>query len=501
MTKVIFKGIGIDLIGTIIVVVTGFLAIPIYLSFLSIDDYGLWLSIYAVVALIGCLDIGTDQYLIAAAANTESFKNNEILDSIFLIFIIKIVTLVFLLVSAYIVFIFLGGLIKFKPHLNFTASILFLLAVLNLFITTFGSSISAILVARQHFPLVNITITLFNVFSSIGAVLLLNLDFGIYSIPSSMLLFSLLQYIYWFLWLKNKYPGLHIRIKPIKINLLKDVLKYAFSFHLVKCVYGVFRAQYILIAMGSIIGPASVASFSVTNRLPSLLCSNSMKLATPFFPSIAELFAQGDLEGVKNIFFGMSKVLVRISIFIVIVLYFFNHSFVTLWVGNDLYSGNAVIGLILIYTLLYIPMGAFGVVVYASKRFGLWPLWLAVEILVTVALSLQLGPTYGAPGVVGSFVIGATISQSYLFFLVKKELGFNYRDYIKTIFSYLFFPNLVTLVGAIVFSTIFKVDNWVSLIFVLGGLTLLQLFSREGVRFISSKEEGLKSRVMRAFSL
>ena len=71
MTKKIFKGIGVDLIGTLLVIVIGFLVVPIYLSFLSIENYGLWLSINALVALIGCLDLGTDQYLIAVAADTS----------------------------------------------------------------------------------------------------------------------------------------------------------------------------------------------------------------------------------------------------------------------------------------------------------------------------------------------------------------------------------------------------------------------------------------------
>ncbi len=501
MTKKIFKGIGVDLIGTLLVIVIGFLVVPIYLSFLSIENYGLWLSINALVALIGCLDLGTDQYLIAVAADTKTFKKNEILDSIFLVFIIKSITLIGILIVSYITFIFLGSLIKFNTNLNSTAAILFLFALLNLFIAIIGGSISAILVARQHFSLVNGAAALFNVLSSIGAILLLNFGFGILSLPIALALFTFMQYLYLFLQLKNRYPKLRVHFKPINLSLLREVLKYSFSFHLVKCVYGIFRVQYLLIAMGSILGPAFATSFSVTNRLPSALSSNSMKLATPFFPSLAELFAKGDIDAVQNIFFGMSKVLMRISIFVITMLYCFNQTFVGLWVGNDLYSGNAVMGLILVYTFLYIPMGAFGVVVYASKRFGYWPVLLALEILVTVVLSFELGRVHGAPGVVASFVIGATISQAYLFILVKKELGFNFKNYISAIFSYLFVPSLVTIMGGIVFSEILKVDSWVSLTFAIIGLTLLQLFSREGIKFITSKEVETKTRVMRAFSL
>lgn len=501
MTKKILKGIGVDLIGTILVIVIGFLVVPIYLSFLSIESYGLWLSINALVALIGFLDLGTDQYLIAIAADSKSFEKSEILDSIFLVFIIKSITLVGLLIVSYITFIFLGSLIKFNTDLNPTAAILFFFALLNLIIVIIGGSISAILVARQHFSLVNGAAALFNVLSSVGAIVLLNFGFGILSLPVSLAFFTFMQCLYLFLQLKNRYPKLRVRFKPINLGLLREVLKYSFSFHLVKCVYGIFRVQYLLIAMGSILGPAFVSSFSVTNRLPSALSSNSMKLATPFFPSLAELFANGDIEGVKNIFFGMSKVLMRISIFVIIVLYCFNQIFVGLWVGNNLYTGNAVMSLILVYTFLYIPMGAFGVVVYASKRFGYWPVWLAAEMLVTVVLSLELGPVHGAPGVVASFVIGATVSQAYLFILVKKELGFSFRNYIKIIFSYLFVPSLVTIMGGIIFSEILKVDSWISLAFAISGLTLLQLFSREGIKFIASKEVEFKTRVMRAFSL
>lgn len=500
MSKVIFKGIGVDLIGTVMTIGIGFLVIPIYLRFLTADEYGLWLSIYALTMLIGAIDSGTDQYLIVTAANTESFENNKILDSIFLVFIIKIAILVCISIASYVVYKFLGSLIKFNPNLISTVSTLYLLAIFNLFIVTIGSSIPAILLARQHFSLVNTATSMFSIFSSIGTVFFLYSGFGIYSLPIAIVLFSFIQFIYLFLQLQKKYPNLHICIKPINVNLLKEVLRYSFSFHMVRCVYGIFRVQYIFIAMGAILGPAYVASFNITNLLPKALSSNSMKLVTPFFPSLAELFMQGDLEKVKNIFFRVNKVLIRISIFIIIMLYFFNHRFVALWVGNDLYSGDAVMDLILVYTLLYIPMGAFGIVVYASKKFGSWPFWLGVEILITVSLSLVFGPAYGAEGIVASFIIGAVISQAYLFFLVKKELGFSCKEYVNSIGSYFFWPNFLTLIGAIIFSIAFDVDDWSSLVAITGGLTFLQLFSREGIRFILSTESGLKRRVIWAFA-
>jgi O-antigen/teichoic acid export membrane protein len=255
------------------------------------------------------------------------------------------------------------------------------------------------------------------------------------------------------------------------------------------------------VAVGAFLGPSSVASFNVTNRVPSAISSNSMKLATPFFPSLAALFAQGDLVEAREIFFKINKVLVRISFFSVIVLFFANQGFVSLWVGDHLFGGKYVTGWLLLYVLLYIPLGGFGIIVYSSKRFGLWPFWLFVEMFVTIALSSYLASDFGMAGVVASFVIGATISQIYLFMLVQKELSFRFGDYLNSLGNYVYIPNIVTLLGAFILDHYIKISGWGSLISLVFILTILQFLSREGVRLILSTEVGFMKKLKWAFSL
>ncbi len=501
MRTKIFGGILVDLFGTAAVVAVGFAVVPLYLKFLSPAEYGLWLSISAMVALIGVFDIATDQYLTTAAADSEMFESKGMSERLFLVLLVKCVTVLGLLIIGLIVFSQLGSLIEFAPHLQTSGQAAFGLALVSLCVVTVCNSIPTILLARRHFVVVNAASAVTAIIASLGALCFLELGLGLSSLPVSIVIAGLLQYKYLFSMLKRHYPNLTITARPVKIDLLMDLLKYSLSFHFVRCVYGIFRTQYILVAVGAFLGPSAVASLSVTNRLPSTMSANSMKLAIPFFPSLAELFAKGEVSAAREIFFGINKVLVRIALFAVIVLYFANREFVSLWVGEHLFGGESVTAWLLLYVLLYIPMGAFGIIVYSSKRFGKWPLWLLVEMLATVVLSFYFARGFGLAGVVAAFVAGAAISQIYLFRLVQKELGFTLREYVTRLGLYVVGPNIVTLLGGLVYASYVGVHGWISLIAMIVVLALLQTVPREGVRLMQAEHTVFRKKLIWAFSL
>ena len=499
MTKVIFKGIGIDLIGTALLIIVGLLVVPIYLNFLTADAYGFWLSVSALVGFLGILDIGTDQYLTTIVANSKIFESSNMEENLFLIVIIKAITVVLIIFFGCALYFTLIFFIKKNTILTSAENWVFFISVFNLCLTVMFNTIPTILTAKHNYSIVNGLVSASGILASICGAILLSSGLGIISLPLSISIFLIIQYLFFYFILTKNYPNVKLKITIFNKAIFIDIIKYGFSFHLVKCVYGIFRIQYIIFLSGIFLGPAFAAKLTITNRLPSTVGSIAMKIASPFFPSFAELFAIQDKNSIKKIFFKLNKVLIRFALFAVITLYCVNEIFIDLWVGSALFGGKAVELWLLLYILIYISMGAFGVVVFASKKFEMWPYWLIAEVIVTIILSVILMEFYGLAGVVASLTLGALVSQLYLFNIVKKQLDFKMRELLDGMLGYVLLPTITTLAGAFLLKNVLSTSNWLMLLLVLFWLTFLQLASRELFLIMQHKEKYFFDRLIKAF--
>jgi O-antigen/teichoic acid export membrane protein len=499
MTKAIFKGISVDLIGTALLIITGLLVVPIYLKFLTADAYGFWLSISALVGFLGIFDIGTDQYLTTTVANSKIFESSSMEENLFLIVVIKAITVMLIVFFGCVLYLTLTFFIKKDTILTSAETWVFFISVFNLCLTVMLNTIPTILTAKHNYSIVNGVVSASGILAGACGAILLSNGLGIISLPLSISIFLIIQYLFFYLKLTKNYPNVKLRITKFNNKLFIDIVKYGFSFHLVKCVYGIFRIQYIIFLSGIFLGPVFATKLTITNRLPSAVGSNSMKIASAFFPSFAELFVTQDKNSIKNIFFKLNKVLIRFALFAVITLYCVNEIFIDLWVGADFFGGKSVELWLLLYILIYISMGAFGVVVFASKKFEMWPYWLMAEVIVTIILSVTLMGFYELAGVVASLTIGALVSQLYLFSIVKKQLDFKMSELVDGMLGYVFLPTLTTLAGSFLLKNMLPTSNWLALLLTLLWLSFLQLASRELFLILKHKEKHFIDRLIKAF--
>jgi O-antigen/teichoic acid export membrane protein len=491
--KKIFSGIAIDLSGSIVATIVGFVVVPFYFNYISNEEFGLWLAIAGIIALITMVDLGTDQYLTTVTASDEKFYDPNFGDYLTSILLIKtIVSFLFGFIGV-IMFIFLTKLLDIEFVYLKEAKISFLIGLVILILSGYFSTISTILYARHHYGLINIFLAISSIITSSGTVVLLHFGFGIISFPLALLIATILQHFILFVYMLKNYPHIRLKIKDFHFIDKKEIIGYTTTFQILRWVH-TLRTQYITIAINNLVGPLYLAQYNLTNKIPQMVPGYALKIVNPFFPTIADWFYKGEIKKIQDIFIRISKVLFRIGLFFAIMIYFLNKSFVTFWVGDDKFAGGMVVLLLSIYMFVYVALGAFGIVIYASKKFEKWTKWSIVEIIVSIVFSYLFSFSFGLNGIVFGFVLGSMVSQFYLFGMVLRQLDIGKLYFLKLTFKHAIISNLLPFLFGIFIMYFISINSWFSLIMVIIGFVLFAFLNDFG-KIYNSKEAGLKNKL------
>jgi O-antigen/teichoic acid export membrane protein len=322
------------------------------------------------------------------------------------------------------------------------------------------------------------------------------IGYKILAFPTAILLANILQSIYLLFFLVRTYPNVKLKFKEHKFIDRKEILSYTTKFQILKWVQ-TLRSQYISIAINNLTGPLEVVKYNFTYRIPQIVPNYALKIVHPFFPSISDLFDKGELSQVRSVFNKISLILFRIAFFAGITIVFLNESFITLWVGSDKFAGNFVLYLLVAYLIVFVSLGAFGIIIFASKNFEKWTKWSIVEILFSIISSYYLSFKFGLTGIVIGYVLGSFISQFYLFRIVLNQIKLNKSTFLFKMIKYAFFSNFYSLVFGIIMSVYCKIDNWIYFILAILGFVFFAII-KDFILVINSKEIGLKNKIQKS---
>lgn len=496
----IISGIGIDAGGTLIAMAVGLLVVPFFFSFISKEQYGLWLAVSGLVALISVLDMGTDQYLTTIIADDNKFHSPEIGQHILSTLVVKLaITCVFIGIGL-VLYLFLTSLLVIEPATLGAAKDAYLYAIVALLITLYAGTISTILYGRHHFSLVSGMASLSSILGSVGVIVFLYFDFNISAFPLALIVAALFQYLVLLVFLLINYPHIRFRLTDFKFQNKKEMISYSVSFQMLRWFH-TLRTQYIVIAVNNLVGPNAAALYNLTNRVPQLISLFASKIALPFFPLLSEHFANNRIDLAADIFIKVNKLLFRFSLFAAIVCYVVAKAFVAAWVGPDSFAGMAVLFVLTLYAFVIAAMGAFGIVIYSSKKFEKWSLVSITEIICSVVLSYVLSFDHGLLGVVVGFALASMINQIYLFTIVLKQLNIARKDFAKNILAYAFVKNIGTLFVAVCMLATIKISGWLDIFLTCIAFAIFHFISNEGLKMLSSNEIGWKAKFMSAIKL
>lgn len=485
MNIVALKGVATDISFSLIAVLTALACIPIYLQSLSVADYGVWVAISSVVAIIAFLDVGIDQSLTNSAIDDNVYYQEKFLSHLKANITIKFFIVIVMAIITSIVAWQIENLVNIGQQSSSLAAIALAIGIINLAIGMYLASLQSILFARKKFVINSISINIIAIGNSAIPVALLHFGYSIIAFPIAALISTLVSAVI----VISRFKGKEFKNIPINpwflfsINSLKSehihlLATYTTAYQLLK-ITSQLRTHALLLILNSFLGPAVSAKYALSARLPGIASQFAAKVFQPFYPHIGESFYSDNKPRSAIIIKALTLISIRLSVFLLLLLCFINEIFVKMWVGHANYLDDASGILIVFNAMVIVAFCNLGNFIFVSGSFAALGKMALLEIMIGVGLGIILHKHWGVAGVIIAFSLGSVAYFSYLVSHVFNTLQISMLDLFKNSIGYVVIPSAMTLSVLILWFLTVETNNWWDLFWIAVVSTLANLLPIE----------------------
>jgi len=389
-----------------------FILIPVIISSIGAEDYGIYVLVLGFIGTFGLLDLSFSSSFVKFIAEYHNKKQTvsliEVINTGFIFYLIfSVVTVtIALLVSDY-----LFGLVNIPPEKYLLAKNVFYLSLMIFF---FGSSFgifNSLLIGLQKMYQGAIA----SIFVSLGyfaAVLILMLtNSGLLSLMIAQLTSGIVSVIITLILAKRNLPGLVVSPRRFTLTRLKEMSKFGIQIQVSRlATFASEKYDEFLLGAFSTLG--NVTLYNLGSKAATYGKFIPLQFIAPIVPAAAELSALKQADKLRELYLSTVKYLNMLAIPVFIFLFFFSDRLFFAWMGPG-YESSVLISRILIAGyisnfLFSVPGNIIipntGVPKYQMRE-GL--IFLGINIIVSYFLIKEYGITGAAFGNAVSVVISS----------------------------------------------------------------------------------------------
>ncbi len=320
-------------------ILVSFILVPITIHFVNTSQYGIWLTIYSLVAWINTFDVGLSNGLRNKLAHSIAIGKNKdatkyVSTTYALLALIGIVLiLLFFTCSSFLNW----AQLLHQPNDNasnikFIIDLTFVLFCIQFILQPINSILTA-----THQPF-RASLTLFT-----AQIITLFLTFGLSHYTKGSLLIlviiasgapviSMLVYsIYYF---KSALKAFAPKISAIDFGSSKGLLNSAAVFFFIQ-IGALVLYETDNIVISSALGPADVTTFNIAFKYFSIITTAFSIILTPYWSAFTDAYAKKDFEWINNSIKKLRKLWLYFSLAAVCLL-FLSNIFYRIWVGKNI---------------------------------------------------------------------------------------------------------------------------------------------------------------------
>ena len=405
------------------------LAIPIAISSLGVDRFGVYVVITSLLSWLSLSSVGLFPGLtreVAKNIEDEKYILNLLISTLKIILPILIFLSVLFIYFIKIVSIpdFFGEkFLKYSNEIRISSITAFVCIALHVL----GSSVECVRNGQQTQHINNLFNIFANLFTVIAIILAMKINPNIFmlviavsGVPALFKILNLLHYLY-----RNKFFHLSI------YSILKDSKEY----HILVGV-GIFfmlgELATLLIQQGSIFivgrisGPLSVGEFSVILKLNVLFFGLVIMITQPIMPILVKSFNDSDYKWVKEQFLKISLLLFIYSIVIAVIISFFGTDIIKFWTKGNIHVDSYTMFLGGLYFFFTVWNHIFFIILMSLGLTKFPTIIVCIESIFSVILLFYLVKPYGVEGAFVALLIPCLlctfISYSYMVFFKMKNI-------------------------------------------------------------------------------
>ena len=333
------KNIIISIFIKCISIVISFILIPLTLTYLSSEKYGIWITLNSIIGWFAFFDLGLGNGLRnklaeALAKNDRGLARTYISTSYVLIsLIIGIVYVVFLFVFPFINWTsILNSPVEMHTEISRLVFIVFSFFSLQFVIKLITMVLqadqkSAISAGVNTFAsLLSLIIIFILTKTTHGSLLYLSVGVSIANLISPLIV------TLWFFY--KRYRDLIPSIKFVRLKYAKDLMGIGFLFFIMQfAALILFSTDNLIIAQ--LYGPEEVTPYNISFKYFSIIMMLFSIVTSPFWSAYTDAYHKNDFEWIQRI----TKKLIKLwclLFFLVIIMILVANSFYKIWIGNKI---------------------------------------------------------------------------------------------------------------------------------------------------------------------
>lgn len=407
--------------------ILGLLYTPYMLGMLGKNEYGLYSLVASIISYLTLFDFGFGSAVVRYTAKFRAEgKRNEQWEMFGMFFVVYLVLGLLAFIAGLALYFNVDAM--FDRTMTETelsqARIMMLLLVVNVAITFPFSMFGSIITAYENFVFQRVLTMARLLLSTAVIVLVLFLGYKAVAMVVVQTTFNIA-----YLLINYFYARYRIRIKIWFSNfnwgLIKEISVYSFWQFLNGIMDKIYwsTGQFVL---GSLVGTAAVAVFSVAITLQSMYMSFSTAIAGVLLPRITAMVARDSSDKeISDIFIRTGRLQCIVMTLILSGFIVFGQTFIDLWAGKG-YAQSFVIALIF-FVALFIPLiQNTGIsILQARNQMKFRCLLYVVLAFVSLAGQIVLAEPFGGIGVATAIGGGLLLGHGLIiniYYAVKQRL-------------------------------------------------------------------------------
>ncbi len=473
------KGALLNYITIFLTNVVGLLLTPFILKYLGKNEYGIFITIGALIGTISILDFGLNNTIIRFVAKYRAEKDKEGEENFLAttMIIYMIISLLVLIVG----FSFYANIESYFTKLNTEeikiAKVMFVILIFNLAIRLPGGSFTGICSGYEEFVFPK-TLNIFRYILrslTVVAVLLYGGRSIALVIVDTIFNVSVIIITGYYVFKKLK---VKFKLHSLKKSFIKHILKYSvwiFVFSLV----GLFQWKAGHWVLGRISPPAVLTIYGIGITLGTYYGAFSTAISGVFLPRATQM-SVGNASGeeLTDMMIKIGRLSFIVLMYILIAFALYGNQFVNLWVGNTIgeegsYQSWVIALMIMVaYTLPLVQHFGNSILEAKNKLSFKAILYLSFMIIGTV-IGAFFARKYAAIGMMAGSVIGWLIVQNVMNFYYHRVIKLNIPRFFKEL-AYRTIIALIIILAIGYFINYIPGDGWLN--FVLKGSTYTIVF-------------------------
>jgi O-antigen/teichoic acid export membrane protein len=363
--------------------------VPMMINFVSVSDYGVWLTISSIIAWFGISDIGFGQGLRNKFAESLAKGDKELARSYVST---TYVSLSVFLILIWLFFFIFNDFLDWSIILNTDSSMREELSSVVLFVFTF-------FVLQFIFKLVSTVLTAnqepgkaagfdfcanFFVLICIFVLIKLNIKSSLMTLALTTGLIQLFVYVLASFWFYSKeLKDYRPSIAYFRLDSIRSLMGLGIKFFIVQ-ISSIFVFQCTNLIIAQQLGANEVTVYNIAYKYFTIPMTVGLIITSPFWSAFTDAYVRKDYEWMKKVYKNIFYLLVGI-IFVLLIFYFVSDLLYEFWIGNKVVIPKKISFLMLINIIASVSFSMFITIINGIGK-------LKVQLITSIVLSLLFIP-------------------------------------------------------------------------------------------------------------